>query len=1849
MTSASTLSRLIVALTLLAGAGAFFCALAFTPPVRAASFSIVISQVYGGGGNADAPYNADFVELFNAGAATRSLNGWSVQYAAAGSIAWANGNKVDLPNIELAPGQYFLIQMSALGENGAALPVPDASGAVQISNTDGKIALVASTALLTGAGCPFSSEIIDFVAYGSDTNCSETAAAPAASNANAIARAQAGCIDSDNNRSDFSTAAPHPRNTNDFFAPCFPLTSTTTPTPTLIHTSTGTPTPTETPGTTENPPGPVSHLVISQVYPSGGAAGATYQHDFVEIFNPSASAVSLAEFSLQYAGAKSAAWAVNMLPGESLLQPGQHFLIRLASGGTDGASLPPPDLISSMALATTGGKIALVRGSESLNGVGCPFDPRVIDFFGFGTEANCFEGTAALAAPATPQALMRRANACQDTDDNAADFQAHDPAPRNSQFPLQPCQPTGLPDYTITPIPTSTATFTSSPPAPTGDQTFTSTPTATQEPAPSTTLAPPSTARMVFSELQMSGPDGPDDQFIEVYNSGDHALDLSSWKIFHSDDLGSPRLLYTFSEITVGPGQHFLLVRAGANIHPTTAADALFSFRISIRGGIALLNAEDVIVDQIGWSETSAYGEGSRLAPPDGAPEFRWERKPGGAAGNCADTDDNASDFSSNLNPGNPQNLAAPAVYCADVATATPSQTPTPTATATSTPSVTPFAPDIRINEFLPKPALDWNGDNAVNTQDEWIELYNPNPFAVDLGGWSLDDIESGGAAPYSLPDTARIPANGFLIIYGSASGVTLNDNGDQTVRLLFPDNTLADTTSYNGSSNDISYSRNPDGAGAFTTACLPTPLAPNCTITPTSTLPPTPTLTPTSTLTPTPTFTPTLRAEYGTRDVTINELAWAGTAADGADEWIELANQTDAPILLDGWQLRSDDNTPHILLIGSIPPRGFFLLERTNDETISDITADQSYTGALENTGEVLALHAPSGKEIDTANIDGSSWDAGSADSKCSMERIDSRAPDSPANWQTNDNLSRNGQDANNNPICGSPGRQNSAQTASVTPSPTLTPTQTASPTFTPVSGGLFVNEFMPNPALDWNNDGAADDGDEWIEIYNANPFRIDLSGWVLDDVADGGSAPYRIPEGTKIKRHGYLVLHRAETGLALNNSNDDVRLVRSDRVVADSIRYKTSDPDVAWSRNPDGGPVFTQYCAPTPRAANCLLAPTPTVTPTPYAQDIVINEFLPAPYLDWNGDSLLDSGDEWVEIFNASTHSIDLSGWQLDDNRSGSSAFRIPDGTLLPARGFLVFFASETTIGLNNDGDTVRLLHPDGTAADRKKYSPLQTNKSYARNPDGGSSWSIHCFPTPGLPNCSQQPAPTPTRVFNLTSIADARALPEGSRVSVLGSVVAKPCELDTYGHAMTLSDGVAGIQVYLAYPSQLSCSIPRGEQIVVTGILSDHYGLRALYPDSNLQLARHYAPPREIAPRQIHTGELGEADESMPLMIQGAVSNGRNGDVIWVNDGTGMVEVYADPASGATFAGITRGSLVRVYGVGYQNNQFKLPEEGYYLRPRAPDDVIVLELADKMPDAPAKRDKMDLGTVSIQQALAARLRTYVTIGGVVTAPPGIIAARNFWIQDDSGRGARIYVAEEVGEFLQPKLNERVSVRGRVVSAFGSREIRVELADDIHTHGIAQPVTPTVLDTGAVDFSNEGTLVAVQGFVAREDGREIYVDDGTGEVLVYLDATTRIRWRKPHVGDPARIVGVVTRFRGEPEILPRFQSDVQFGFLLLPVAGEQIVYMPRLQARGRIGEDLAMTRRVRAQAAVQLADNSGPRGRKPAASTQAPVTQNVLSDTLTLASFMLFGASAVCAALAARKYALGRRTKSR
>ena len=167
--------------------------------------------------------------------------------------------------------------------------------------------------------------------------------------------------------------------------------------------------------------------------------------------------------------------------------------------------------------------------------------------------------------------------------------------------------------------------------------------------------------------------------------------------------------------------------------------------------------------------------------------------------------------------------------------------------------------------------------------------------------------------------------------------------------------------------------------------------------------------------------------------DVVINEIAWGGSAASTSDEWIELYNTTEAAIDLTGWILAFGETA--IELDGErnsvIEAGGYFLLERTDDGTVSDVDADVLYTGSLSNGGATIELRNAADEIVDRVDATETGWPAGTASGGeppfASMERVDPFRE--AAEWASNDGRIRNGADANGDPLNGTPGQENSAR----------------------------------------------------------------------------------------------------------------------------------------------------------------------------------------------------------------------------------------------------------------------------------------------------------------------------------------------------------------------------------------------------------------------------------------------------------------------------------------------------------------------------------------------------------------------------------------------------------------------------------------------------------------------------------------------------------------------------------------------------------------------------------------------------------------------------------------------------
>ncbi len=187
-----------------------------------------------------------------------------------------------------------------------------------------------------------------------------------------------------------------------------------------------------------------NHVVISQVYGGGGNAGAPYNLDFIELYNPTDQDVSLDNWSIQYASSTGNTWTPTELKGT--IKAHGYYLIA-EKGGTVGVDLPTPDVTGSIAISATSGKVVLLNTTTLASGT---TPAGAIDLVGFGgsnTTSKGFEGTGPTPAPSNTTGVQRRPYAnvapaqglgnAWDSDDNAADFAVTNPTARNTASPTE--------------------------------------------------------------------------------------------------------------------------------------------------------------------------------------------------------------------------------------------------------------------------------------------------------------------------------------------------------------------------------------------------------------------------------------------------------------------------------------------------------------------------------------------------------------------------------------------------------------------------------------------------------------------------------------------------------------------------------------------------------------------------------------------------------------------------------------------------------------------------------------------------------------------------------------------------------------------------------------------------------------------------------------------------------------------------------------------------------------------------------------------------------------------------------------------------------------------------------------------------------------------------------------------------------------------------------------------------------------------------------------------------------------------------------------------------------------------
>jgi len=773
------------------------------------------------------------------------------------------------------------------------------------------------------------------------------------------------------------------------------------------------------------------------------------------------------------------------------------------------------------------------------------------------------------------------------------------------------------------------------------------------------------------------------------------------------------------------------------------------------------------------------------------------------------------------------------------------------------------------------------------------------------------------------------------------------------------------------------------------------------------------------------------------TPTVIFSEIAWAGSSYSSSDEWLELSNLTNDPIDLSGWILTGVGSAQTDLVVpdgSTIEPYSTFLItnyDASNENTT--LIVESNYTTAtlsLPNNGFSASLYDNDGSLVDVAGADGAAF-AGRSGSTAdtddgryrSMVRISGELSGSEETAWADAQESSGFKDLVED--MGTPGTLESwfVQTETVE----IEEVTGTEPAVAYISGTMLINEFVVDPL---------EEGFEWIEILNVSPEAVDTTGWTVEDATErtteldalilepGDYLVIEAPRG-KLNNDTDVIVLRDGAGTVIDSvtyGTDDLpapedgdALARDENgmfaltqtvthggpnliAIAVEVETETTEPveetfeDVSEpeEENLDDDSTENNVAESSVEEVVTESVGTNESTASNNESEVVLEESVEEELVEtvYTGPTTLqfislypntigaDAEEEYIELMNTGSETIDLNGWSIEDGSTHRYTF--PHTINLAGGTALRITRPVTTLSLNNSGDTLELISPTGSIIDLVSYGNAPRGGTYDR--DGSLwSWSTTAEDVVKVEVVSQneptsQPEPTlvstdtstnsstqPTQSTNTSSttttntassvtasssssasyvsffsIEQAKAQKDGNKVKIKGYVSAIP---DTFGRQiMYVQDQSGGVQIYFYDASFPNLEI--GTEVRIEGTMSTAYGERRVkISDTN-----HIVPTGNLTqtnPIHFSTRDLNYPHVGSLIETSGQILS-RSATKLIIEDGEDRMTIYLKSNPEIDANQFERGDKITIAGILTSYNA------ELRIRPRTEEDITVDEPA-------------------------------------------------------------------------------------------------------------------------------------------------------------------------------------------------------------------------------------------------------------------------------------------------------------
>ncbi len=512
----------------------------------------------------------------------------------------------------------------------------------------------------------------------------------------------------------------------------------------------------------------------------------------------------------------------------------------------------------------------------------------------------------------------------------------------------------------------------------------------------------------------------------------------------------------------------------------------------------------------------------------------------------------------------------------------------------------------------------------------------------------------------------------------------------------------------------------------------------------------------------------------------------------------------------------------------------------------------------------------------------------------------------------------------------------------------------------------------------------------------------------------------------------------------------------------------------------------------------------------------DVIITELVPNPE-----DS--DAENEFVEIYNQGIVTANIGGWMLEDKLGKTAQFVFPENTSISSKEYLVFYRPQTKITLNNSGDGAVLKNSSGKIiSETDKSDAAMEDWSWSRDENNEWDWSL--TPTPGTENKidwgDEVDEEDKENKNNLEKEENKKETFDYSDEIIISEIFPNPEGRDN-------RDGnYEWIELYNSSDKKINLY---GWQVddIIDG------GSKTYFIEDDLEISPNSYLVLDYSQIKIVLNNNG--DTATLLNPDGKIIS----QVVYKKDGK----------EGWSYAR-NENNLLKTE---WRWSIFPTPGKKNILE----DDEESEEDESENKDEEDEKDKNEINQenfgkdkdnpweVPITEAKELPRYSWVKIQGTVSTPSGVFGEKIIYL---SGSGIQIYSHQEKLPDLQ--VGDLVEIVGRTSEIGGEKRILLSQADDLKVIGRQEEEQePLIVSTADVGEPIEGYLVSVEGRVTDTSGNVFYLDDGSGEVKIYIKSSTGIKKPKIKKGDWMTVTGQVSRTSSGYRVLPRFQSDVRLG----------------------------------------------------------------------------------------------------